>query len=150
MKRLTILILALASVAAAAGAAEAQAHRSNPKPIVVTFEKHVVDPVNFVFQGTTGGKVKGTLESRLVSLSGDGAIKTVTFDWIVTANAKHKSFVARTTGTWDTTTGSVVMDGEVTQGWHRGAPVHEQGQLVDPATLTFAGEIQIFARDCDD
>lgn len=149
MKRLTILVLALASVAVAVGVAQAQAHRSKPKPIVVTFEKHVVDPVNFVFQGTTGGKAKGTLESRLVSLTVDGPIYHVTFDWIVTAKAKHKSFVARTTGTWDTTTGRVVMDGEVTRGWHRGAPVHEEGQLIDPATLTFAGEIQILA-DCDD
>ena len=151
MKRFTVLLLALTSIGVVAGASEAQAHRSKPKPIVVTFEKHVVDPVNFIFQGTTGGKVKGTLESRLVpgSLTVDGAIYHVTFDWIVSANAKHKSFVARTPGTWDTATGRVVLDGKVTDGWHRGAPVHEEGQLIDPATLTFAGEIQILA-DCDD
>jgi hypothetical protein len=46
----------------------------------------------------------------------------------VTAKARHKSFVARTTGTFDTTTGLVVMDGRVTDGWHEGASVHEEGE----------------------
>lgn len=147
MKGITVLLLALASFVVAGGAT-AKPERCKPKPIaVVTFEKHVVDPVNFVFQGTTGGSANGTLESRLVSLTVDGAIYHITFDWIVTAKKKHKSFVARTIGTWDTTTGSVVMDGEVTEGWHEGSPVHEEGQLIDPATLTFAGEIQIL-RGC--
>jgi hypothetical protein len=143
MKLITVLLLALVSLVIAAGA-PAQPTHCKQKPIaVVTFEKHVVDPVNFVFQGTTGGSANGALESRLVSLTVDGAIYHITFDWIVSAKKKHKSFVARTTGTWDTTTGRVVMDGEVTDGWHEGAPVHEEGQLIDPATLTFAGEIQI-------
>jgi hypothetical protein len=34
-------------------------------------------------------------------------------------------------------------------GWHRGSAVHEEGRLVDPATFTFAGRIEI-ARDSDD
>ena len=143
MKKLTVLLLAIASLAVAGGAATAGTERS--KPIVVTFEKHVVDPVNFVFQGTSGGKVKGALESRLVpgSLRIEGPIWHFAFDWIVDAKVRHRSFVARTEGTFDTTTGRVVMDGVVTDGWHEGAPVHEDGQLLDPATFTFAGELRI-------
>jgi hypothetical protein len=38
------------------------------------------------------------------------------------------------------------MEGTVTDGWHDGAAVHEEGQLLDPDTFTFAGELQI-ARD---
>lgn len=148
MKKLTVLLLALASIALVGGAATAGAERS--KPIVVTFEKHLVDPDNLVFEGTTGGKAKGALESRMVpgSLTIDGAIWHFAFDWIVMAKARHKSFVARTTGTFDTTTGLVVMRGRVTDGWHEGARVHERGQLIDPATFTFAGELRI-ARDDD-
>ena len=61
----------------------------------------------------------------------------------MTADLGPKSFVARTTGTFDTITGRVVMDGVVTSGWHAGAPVHEEGQLIDSATFTFAGTIEI-------
>ena len=144
MKWGTVLVLALGAITPAAPAV-AQAAPSHQKPIVVTFQKHVVDPVNLVFEGTTGGKAKGDLESRMVpgSLTIDGAIWHFAFDWIVDARAEHKSFVARTTGTFDTTTGRVVMEGVVTNGWHEGAAVHEEGQLLDPATYTFAGVIEI-------
>jgi hypothetical protein len=150
MKSVTVVLLVLASFVVPAGAA-AHPQRSGPKPIVVTFHKHVVDPANLIFQGTTGGRVKGSLESRMVpgSLRVEGAIWHFAFDWIVHAKARNKSFIARTAGTFDTTTGRVVMDGTVTQGWHEGAPVHEEGRLLDPATYTFAGELQI-ARHCDD
>lgn len=149
MRHRMVLLLAVASAVLAVGTAAAQAERS--RPIVVTFEKHLVDPANLVFAGTTGGQVKGTLESRMVpgSLTIDGPIWRFAFDWIVTAKARHKSFVARTTGTFDTTTGLVVMDGSVTEGWREGSRVHEEGRLIDPATFTFAGEIQI-ARNADD
>ena len=111
----------------------------------VTFEKQVVDPVALTFAGTAGGAAQGALQSRFVpgSLSIAGAIWTFSFDWIVTADHGPKSFVARTTGTFDTITGRVVMDGVVTSGWHAGAPVHEEGQLIDSATFTFAGTIEI-------
>jgi hypothetical protein len=148
MKRWTVLLLVAISAALALGSTAAQARQSR-QTIVVTFEKHVVDPTNLVFAGTAGGDVKGVLVSRLVpgSLSIDRPIWTFTFDWIVGANARHESFVARTTGTFDTTTGTVVMDGRVTVGWHRGAAVHEVGRLIDPATYTFAGELQLAQDD---
>jgi hypothetical protein len=37
----------------------------------------------------------------------------------------------------------VILDGLVCSGWHAGARVHEEGKLVDPATLSFAGDIHI-------
>jgi hypothetical protein len=149
MQKLTILLVAIASVTVAAGTATAHDKRS--KPIVVTFEKHVVDPANLVFEGTTGGKAKGTLVSRMLpgSLTIEGPIWHFTFDWIVSAKARRKSFVARTTGTFDTNSGRVVMDGSVIDGWREGAAVHEEGVLIDPATFTFAGELRI-ARNGDD
>ena len=136
-----IVVLVLAGALAAVPAATAA---STAPGIDVTFVKHVVDPAAFVFAGTTGGAAKGALESRLVDCADcAGAVWTFTFDWIVTADASEKSFLARTTGTFDTTTGAVVLDGLVCSGWHAGDRVHEQGRLVDPGTLTFAGHIVI-------
>jgi hypothetical protein len=145
MRQLVVRILVLAAVVAAAIAGSSSARAGQGHAIVVTFQKQLVDPVNFVFEGTTGGAVKGHLESRIVpgSLTIHGPIWTFTFDWIVTANAPAKSFVARTTGTFDTTTGAVVMEGVVTSGWQEGAAVRERGQLVDAATFAFAGTIAI-------
>jgi hypothetical protein len=41
------------------------------------------------------------------------------------------------------------MDGTVVDGWLVGAQVHEQGQLIDPATGRFQGRILIFPATAD-
>jgi hypothetical protein len=111
-------------------------------PVQVTFDKRVIDPVAFVFAGTTGGDIGGTLTSDLVSLNAStGPNLHITFDWHVTAGAK--SFTARTDGIWNTKTGSVVMNGTVIDGYLLGAQVHEEGQLVNPATLEFVGSLRL-------
>ena len=147
--RILRTILGAALLAAVVGAVAAGSAMAQPKPLVVTVEKHLVDPTNLVVEGTAGGRAKGALESRMVpgSLTIDGAIWHFAFDWIVDATAEHKSFVARTTGTFDTSTGLVVMDGVVTDGWNEGASVREEGRLLDPATFTFAGELRISRAD---
>jgi hypothetical protein len=40
-------------------------------------------------------------------------------------------------------TGAVIMNGTVVDGFLQGAQVHEEGQLVDAATLRFEGTIQV-------
>ena len=138
MKTLVRLVLLACTVAAAAVPA---ANASNA-PVLVTFDKHVVDPVAFVFAGTTGGDISGSLTSNLVSLNAStGPNLHITFDWKVTAGTK--SFTARTDGIWNTKTGSVVMNGTVIDGYLLGAQVHEEGQLVDPTTLEFVGSIRL-------
>jgi hypothetical protein len=46
-------------------------------------------------------------------------------------------------GTLNTETGAVAMQGEVIEGWMLGAPVQEEGQMVDAETSTFEGTIRI-------
>ena len=153
MKKLALLLVATAALAVVGGAVSTGAARGEDASggIVVPFQKHIVDPANFGFQGTTGGPASGTLVSMIVGpLDASSPVWHFTFKWVVTADNTHKSFVALTDGSLDTTTGSVVMDGSVVQGWHLGARVHEEGQLVDPATLTFAGNILILPGQGND
>src|SRR3954447_18781418 len=120
----------------------APASSASNAPLRVTFDKQVTDPATFAFAGTTGGDVAGGLVSQLVSLDGQtGPNLHIVFDWNVTAGAQ--SFVARTSGIWNTKTGSVVMNGTVIDGYLLGAQVHEVGQLVDPAKLRFQGSLQL-------
>jgi len=135
-------ILKAALLAALASAVVASTAFGSNAPVRVTFDKHVVDPAAFVFAGTTGGDVSGSLTSKLVSLDAStGPNLHITFDWIVSAGAS--SFTARTSGIWNTKTGSVVMNGTVIDGYLLGAQVHEEGELLDPATLHFAGSLQL-------
>ncbi len=131
-------VTALAAFFVAIMASSATAAR----PVQVDFVKHAIDPVNFVFAGTVSGDVSGDLTSRLVSLEAvTGPVYHLTFDWTVSAGSE--SFTARTSGIWNTKTGNVVMNGCVIAGYLDGAQVHEQGQLIDPATLTFEGFLQL-------
>jgi hypothetical protein len=135
------VLLTLAAVAALVAPAASTASAAS-SPVRVDFVKHWIGP-GYVFQGTASGAVNGGLTSQLVSLNDvSGPIYHVTFDWIISAGAQ--SFTARTSGTWNTLTGQVVMDGTViSSGYLSGAQVHEEGQLIDPATLTFAGFLQL-------
>jgi hypothetical protein len=135
---LTLVLPALAAASFAVSAPTATA----ASPVEVDFVKHATDPTQFVFGGTVSGGVSGGLTSRLVSLDAvSGPVYHVTFEWSVSAGAMW--FTARTSGIWNTLTGSVVMDGRVIAGYLDGAQVHEEGQLVDPSTLTFAGFLRL-------
>jgi opacity protein-like surface antigen len=133
-----VLLLVVATTAIAAGATSAAA--SN-EPVRISFDKSISDPDAFVWTGTVSGDVSGDLTTRLTGLSISGPIWEVRFDWII--DAGRQSFVADLSGILNTETGQVVMNGNVVEGWLLGAQVHEAGQLVDPATLRFVGEIQV-------
>lgn len=109
-------------------------------PVRISFDKSMVDPAG-VWEGTVTGDVAGDLTTNLLSLEVTGAVWHVTFEWIVTAG--DQSFVATTEGILNTTTGRVVMNGAVDSGWLQGARIHEEGQLINPATNRFQGEITI-------
>jgi len=108
-------------------------------PVRLTFDKVATGPG--VWHGTVAGDIDGGLTTDLLSLDTTGPIWHVTFDWVI--DAGPSSFTARLSGVLNTSTGGVVMDGTVVSGYLRGAQVHEEGQLVNPATIEFAGSIRL-------
>jgi hypothetical protein len=122
------------SLAAPAGAAE---------PLRLTFEKESV--AVGMWEGSVSGDVHGDLTSVLTSCTGpnpcSGTIWHVEFDWIIQAGAE--SFTAHLSGILNLQTGAAIMDGTVVDGFLQGAQVHEEGQLVNAATLRFEGTIHV-------
>jgi hypothetical protein len=122
------------SFAAPAGAAE---------PLRLTFEKESV--AVGMWEGSVSGDVHGDLTSVLTSCTGpnpcSGTIWHVEFDWIIQAGAE--SFTAHLSGILNLQTGAAIMDGTVVDGFLQGAQVHEEGQLVNAATLRFEGTIRV-------
>lgn len=112
-------------------------------PLHLTFEKEAV--AVGVWEGSVSGDVDGDLTTVLTSCSGpnpcSGRIWHVEFDWIVHAGAE--SFTAHLSGILNNVTGAVTMDGTVVDGFLQGAQVHEEGQLVNAATLRFEGTIRV-------
>jgi hypothetical protein len=112
-------------------------------PLNLTFEKEAV--AVGVWEGSVSGDVNGDLRTVLTSCSGpapcSGQIWHVEFDWIIDAGTE--SFTAHLSGMLNNLTGSVVMDGTVVDGFLQGAQVHEEGQLVNAATLRFEGTISV-------
>jgi hypothetical protein len=94
-----------------------------------------------------GGDVEGDLATALRDLRVTDPIWHVEFDWIIAAG--DQSSTARLTGILNTSTGRVVMNGAVIEGWLEGARVHEEGQLIDPDTLRFQGAIRLMPATAD-
>jgi hypothetical protein len=128
----TLVLLA----AFGAGVPEAAASSS---PVRLSFDKSA--SIVGEWEGIVTGDVNGALRTVLLSRKVTGSIWLVEFDWVVTAG--ESSFVARLSGTLNTATGAVVMNGAVTSGFLLGARVHEEGQLVDAGASRFVGTITI-------
>jgi hypothetical protein len=139
--RRPVAILALLMLAGLlSGGLALAAPASASAPVTMTFEKEAVAAGEW--KGTVAGDVNGDLTTFLTSCTGcSGQIWHVEFDWIIAAGAE--SFTAHLAGILNTRTGKVVMDGPVVAGFLQGAQVHEEGQLVDAATLRFEGSITV-------
>jgi hypothetical protein len=112
-------------------------------PLRLTFEKETVGLG--VWEGSVSGDVDGDLTTVLTSCTGpnacSGQIWHVEFDWIIQAGAE--SFTAHLSGILNNATGAAIMNGTVVDGFLQGAQVHEEGQLVNAATLRFEGTISV-------
>jgi hypothetical protein len=132
-------IILIAILVCAAGAIAVPAVSASSTPVRLSFDKTATAPG--VWHGTVSGDIDGALTTQLLSLRVTGPIWHVTFDWIVDAGTS--SFTARLSGILNTSTGAVVMNGNVVSGFLLGAQVHEEGQLIDPVTSEFAGSIRL-------
>ena len=136
MRRLPLTLGCLLAASLLVGASAGAAAASDP--VLISFEKSTSGAGTW--SGSVSGDVDGDLTTTLLALTETGVIWHVTFDWVVDGDA---SFTARLSGTLNTSTGHVVMNGRVIQGDYLDAVVNEEGQLIDPATLHFQGLIRI-------
>jgi hypothetical protein len=129
---MAIMVAAFAiTTAAAAPVTAAQ------RPIILDFEKAWAAPDYYV--GTVDGG--GTIEMWLSDKRVIG--NTQYFDATVAVDASGGAFTAFVSGQITFSTGRVVLNGTVTSGWMAGAQVQEESQLIDPATFSFTGTIQV-------
>lgn len=136
MRRLQITLGCLLAASVLVGSVVAASAASDP--VLMSFDKSTSGPGTW--SGSVSGDIDGDLTTTLLSVTETGVIWHVTFDWVVDGNA---SFTARLSGTLNTSTGHVVMNGRVIEGAYLDAVVHEEGQLIDPAILHFQGLIRI-------
>ena len=136
-----LVLIALVSVSHPAQALSSY----NNAPVLLNFDKSLVG--EGVWEGSVSGDVTGNLRTELTSLRVAGPIWHVQFNWII--DAGPHSFTAHLKGTLNTLTGRVVMNGTIVDGWLLGAQVHEEGLLIDPATLGFQGTIRVTPATAD-
>lgn len=109
--------------------------------IVVPFEKHWVGPGHYI--GTAGED--GTIEMWVYDVSFNGNIQR--FSATLELSLDGRSLTATLSGHFNFSTGRVVLNGRVTQGWLNGAQVHEESRYVgdDPETggPIFAGTVRL-------
>jgi hypothetical protein len=109
--------------------------------IVVPFEKHWVGPGHYV--GTAGNG--GTIEMWVYDVSFSGNIQR--FSATLDLSLDDGALMATVAGQFNFSTGRVVLNGQVTDGWLSGAQVHEESSYVgdDPETggPIFAGTVRL-------
>ena len=139
-------LFSLLAITLLAVAAVTPAFADDNDPIDIEFYKTDAD-ANFLWDGTVSGDINGDLQTVLLAAQQSGHMLHVDFDWIITNS--DCDFTARMSGTLDTQTGSVLMNGSVIDGCYMGAQVHEEGQLMDPTISGFGGNIRIMPGSAD-
>ncbi len=150
MRRVFCLFMAMAALSGVPGPIGPGRLDAAPAlPVRLNFSKALASVTPMVWKGSVSGDVNGELETRLLNLRVTGVIWQVEFDWIITAANPAQSFTARLSGTLNTKTGKVVMNGVVIDGYLEGAQVHEEGLLIDQAASRFEGTIRVAPQTAD-
>lgn len=139
--RRAIALLPLLAALAMSGAVAAQPAAASNAATVISFEKRWIEPGHYL--GATGDG--GTIEMWLYGVSFVGNVQK--FTATLQLSVGGRSLTAILDGQFNFSTGRVVLNGVVVDGWLAGAQVHEESQFtgIDPATggPTFAGTVQL-------
>ena len=140
--RVAIVVPLLVALAAWLAVAVGPATASNGAT-VIAFEKHWVGGPPSHYVGTTGDG--GTIEMWVYDPSFVGNVQRFTAELRLSIGGR--SLTAMLDGQFNFSTGTVVLNGVVVDGWLVGAQVHEQSQYAgdDPNTggPIFAGTVQL-------
>jgi hypothetical protein len=140
--RVAIALLALVTVAASLAVAARPAVASNAA-IVISFEKHWIGGPPSHYLGTTGDG--GTIEMWVYNPSVVANVQKFTAELRLSTGGR--SLTAMLDGQFNFSTGKVVLNGVVVDGWSAGARVHEESQYAgdDPQTggPIFAGTVRL-------
>jgi hypothetical protein len=138
------LLLLVSLLAAFAVAAPAWASNA---AIVIPFEKHWVEPGHYVGSACDGG----TIEMFVYDSSITGGVQH--FTATLNLSVGTRSLTAILDGRFNFSTGRVVLNGVVVDGWLKGAQVHEESRYTgdDPDTggPVFAGTVQLMPSSAD-
>jgi hypothetical protein len=119
---------------------------NTPEQVNLTFRKAASESEEGVWEGWVAGDIEGELRTELQHVRVAGRIWHVEFRWIITGDDPAHSLTFHASGTLNTQTGRVVMNGTVMDGFLTGARVHEEGQAQDAAGAVFEGIITIMRR----
>jgi hypothetical protein len=140
--RVAIAVVLITALAAWLAVAVGPATASNAAT-VISFEKHWVGGPPSHYLGTTSDG--GTIEMWVYDPSFSGNVQKFTAELRVSTGGR--SLTAMLDGQFNFSTGKVVLNGVVVDGWLAGAQVHEESQYVgdDPSTggPVFAGTVQL-------
>jgi hypothetical protein len=136
---MTLLLVAFVVTLAVAAPATASS-----AAIVVPFEKHYDASVGH-YVGTAGQD--GTIAMWVYDSSYPGNVQQFTARLELSIGGN--SLTAILDGRFNFSTGRVVLNGVVADGWLEGARIHEKSQLTGLDPLSFAGTVQLMPSSAD-
>lgn len=141
--RAAVLLPLLVALAAMLAVIARPAKASNA-PIVVPFEKHYDSSLGH-YVGSAGEG--GTVAMWVYDSSYPGNVQQFTARLELSLDGRSSTAILE--GRFNFSTARVVLNGVVTDGWLKGAQVHEESQLTRLDPLTFAGTIQLMPASAD-
>lgn len=133
-----LLVSCLAALAVTAPASASNA------AIVVSFEKHYDSSLGHYVGTASDG---GTIAMWVYDTSYPGNVQQFTARLELSIGGN--SLTAILDGRFNFSTGRVVLNGVVTDGWLEGSQIHEESQLTGFDPLTFAGTVQLMPASGD-
>jgi hypothetical protein len=136
--RLVAVLLAVLAATVAWSLTAAPAATASSAPVRIPFDKHYDAALGYYVGTACDG---GTIAVRVLASHATGQVQHLTAQFDVTIGTRL--FTAILNGDFNSVTRRTLLNGTITSGWLQGAQVHEQGQLVNPDTGHFVGELRL-------